>query len=318
MQAVQLEDRIMEEQKKISDLSGWNEAEYYDGINEAGVDGAIVKVINSQNKPDKRLDTHVNGLRKANVPVIGGYNYLYANTNTKAKATAPIFMKMCEDRGIKQAWADIEDACMKNLGSGIVSIIDIYKEQAEKYGLYFGIYTGQYFYNTYIKPYMNKIGDIPLWIARYPSTKEYTVAQTAPSAKGLPTGIDIDGWQYTSKCKIPGVKGYTDLSIWWENQPFISYDQEVFIKENPFTEPIYNVTVGTLGNDANWVLWYLWRFGLLVDSEGKPDQRKIDAVIREEDAELIKTAQRLLGLKQDGIVGKVTRRTWKNTLISSI
>lgn len=303
-------------EKKITDLSGWNPVEDYDGIEKAGVDGAIVKVINSQNKPDKRLDEHVNGLRKANVSVIGGYNYLYANTKAKAKATAPVFMKMCADREIGQAWADIEDVCMKNLGSGIVDIIQIYREEAAKYNLYFGIYTGQYFFNTYIKPYLKKIGEVPFWIARYPSAKDYTVTQEAPTSKGLPNGIDIDGWQYTSKCVIPGVKGYTDLSVWWEEQPFVTFEPEIFIKENPFTEPIYNVTLDTLGNDANWVLWYLWRFGLLVDTNGKPDQQKIDAVIREEDVELIKEAQRRLGLKPDGIVGKITRRTWKNTLIS--
>ena len=301
-----------EEPKKVSDFAKWNEITDYYKVKKAGVDGAIVKVINSKNSPDGRLDIHVNGLRKAGVPVIGGYNYLYANTISKAKHTAPIFMKMCADRGIKQAWADIEDVCMKNLGSGIADIIKIYKEQAEKYNLYFGVYTGQYFYNTYIKPYVKGIENLPFWIARYPNTKEYTVSKSAPATPGLPNGIDIDGWQYTSKCVIPGVKGYTDLSLWWESAPFVSFSPEVLINVNPFTEPSGNVELGTLGNDANWVLWYLWRFGLLVDSDGRPDQTKIDSVIGKEDVELIKEAQRRLGLKPDGIVGKVTRRTWKN------
>ena len=152
----------LEESKKVIDLAKWNGVTDYNKVKGAGVDGAIVNVINAQKSPDGRLDIHVNGLSKAGVPVIGGYNYLDANTIAKAKQTAPIFMKMCVDRGIKQAWADIEDVCMKNLGSRMADIIKIYKEQAEKYNLYFGVYTGQYFYNTYISKDILHKGASPL------------------------------------------------------------------------------------------------------------------------------------------------------------
>lgn len=303
----------MQKPKKVIDLSKWNVVTDYSAIKRDGVDGAIVKVINGKNSPDGRLDTHVEGLRKAQIPTFAGYNYLYANTESKARTVAHIFFDLCKEKGIKQGWADIEDACMKNLGHIMPKIIDIYRNEAEKRGIYFGIYTGQSFYNSYIKPYISQIGSIPFWIARYPSaTKEYKPTSAPPATPGLPTGIDIDGWQYTSKGVVSGVKGYTDISLWWEESPFVSKSPEITILVNPFTEPTSNVTAGTLGNDANWVLWYLWRFGLLLDVTGAPDQTKVDGMIDRVDCELVKEAQRRLGLTPDGIVGKVTRRTWKN------
>jgi murein L,D-transpeptidase YcbB/YkuD len=69
--------------------------------------------------------------------------------------------------------------------------------------------------------------------------------------------------------------------------------------------------VGTLGNDANWVLWYLWRFGKLLDANGQPDSTQINAVYGKDTAKKVKEVQELLGLKVDGIVGKQTRSIWK-------
>ena len=83
------------------------------------------------------------------------------------------------------------------------------------------------------------------------------------------------------------------------------------IEYNPFTEPSRNVKLGTTGNDANWVLWYLWRFGKLVDKNGNPDSTLINGIITAEVVVLIKDVQSLLGLEADGVVGKCTKAVWK-------
>lgn len=300
--------------KKIVDLSKWNVIKSYAELKNAGVDGAIVKAINSSNGIDGRFAEHCSGLRKANIPIIGAYNYLYANTIGKATAVAPIFMKLCKDQGIKTAWLDIEDACMKNLGSRIADIINIYVRYAKMNDMYVGIYSGSSFYNSYIRPYEYKFeAKLPVWIARYPSSdKEYKPTDTIPSTTWLPTGIDVDGWQYTSKCKIPkACNGYLDLSVWWEDTPFVNLTPSDIIQKNPFTEPTRNVTVGCMGNDANWVLWYLWKFGKLCDSYGNADSTRINGMIGDENYNSIKEVQTILGLEADGIVGKITRSTWK-------
>ncbi len=76
---------------------------------------------------------------------------------------------------------------------------------------------------------------------------------------------------------------------------------------NPYTEPVKNVRRGTTGNDAKWVQWCLWRFGLLEESG-------IDGIIGAKSERAVRTAQARLGLISDGIVGKVTRQAFRNVL----
>ena len=72
---------------------------------------------------------------------------------------------------------------------------------------------------------------------------------------------------------------------------------------NPYPEPAQNVRIGTTGNNARWVQWCLWRFGLLAKSG-------IDGVIGSKSVAAIKVAQKRLGLNDDGIVGEITRSTF--------
>ena len=76
---------------------------------------------------------------------------------------------------------------------------------------------------------------------------------------------------------------------------------------NPYPEPVQTVRFGTNGNNAKWVQWCLWRFGLL-------DKSEIDGVIGAQSISAIKIAQKRLGLNDDGIVGEITRRFFKNVL----
>lgn len=79
---------------------------------------------------------------------------------------------------------------------------------------------------------------------------------------------------------------------------------------NPYTEPAQNVRRGTTGNDAKWVQWCLWRFGLLEESG-------IDGIIGAKSEAAIKESQARLGAKPDGIVGKVTRKVYKSALVKT-
>ena len=93
--------------------------------------------------------------------------------------------------------------------------------------------------------------------------------------------------------------------MWYSDRPVCNTETMIPVEYNPFTEPVRNVTIGITGNDANWVLWYLWRFGKITDVT------LIDGIITAEVVVLIKEVQSLLGLKADGIVGKNTRAVWK-------
>lgn len=290
--------------EKGIDIAKWNKIKDYHAVKMAGVGFAIVKVINSQNKPDSRFHEHVRGLNSAGIPIKGGYTYSYANTEEKAKRAADAFVKVGAPKGVKTMVLDLEDASMMDLGSKILKIIDIYRQTAQEAGMDFLIYTGAQFYNPFLKPYIREIADIPIWWARYPLSKEFTPTTPTPDSKYLPTGMDITGWQYTSKGVIPDASGYVDLNVWYKDEPAQNTKYEISVAHNPFVEPIANVKNGTSGNDARWVQWYLWRFGLLRKEE-------IDGIIGPLSVAAIQEAQRRLGLAADGIVGKVTRATWK-------
>lgn len=290
-------------EKKVSDWAKWNEI-IYQAAKDAGIEAVILKVINAKNKPDGRFYEHVAGCNSVGLPVIAGYTYSYANTEDKAKKAASAFVEVGASKGIDTMALDLEDKSMMGLGSKIIPIINIYRETAQAAGMDFLIYTGASYYTPCLKPYAREIADIPIWWARYPFTKEYTPATPPPDGKYLPSGIDIVGWQYTSKGIISEKSGYVDLNVWYKDEPTHNTKYEIAVQHNPFVEPIGNVRLGTRGNDALWVQWYLWRFGLL----GKDE---IDGIIGKKSDVGIREAQRRLGLAVDGVVGKVSRVLWK-------
>lgn len=293
----------MEKVKKASDWAKWNRINYKAALN-AGIEAVILKVINASNKPDERFYEHVAGCNSVGLPIIAGYTYSYANTDNKAKKSSDAFVSVGAPKGIDTMVLDLEDKSMMELGSKIISIINIYRETARAAGMDFLIYTGAQYYNPYLKPYAREIADIPIWWARYPLSKEFTPATPIPDSKYLPAGISVVGWQYTSKGVIPGVSGYVDLNAWYRDEPMENFSCEIAVQYNPFIEPTANVKIGKTGNDAMWVQWYLWRFGLLQKDE-------IDGIIGQKSDAAIRGAQRILGLAVDGIVGKATRATWK-------
>lgn len=293
------------------DIAKWNKITNYQSVKNAGVEFAIVKVINASNQPDSRFHEHISGLNSAGVPITGGYTYSYANTVEKAKKAADAFVETGKPKGIDTMWLDLEDNAVKGLGSNIVNIINTYKMFADSTNMGFGIYTGAQYYNPYLKPYAKEIADIPIWWARYPFTKDYTITSDAPDSKYLPEGMEIAGWQYSSKGIINGINGYVDLNIWYAREVIKNVSKEIPVEYNPFTEPTANVAVGKTGNDASWVQWYLWRFGKLVDNTGQADSTQINGLFEEDTKRQVMEVQVLLGLQADGIVGKITRATWK-------
>lgn len=298
-------EQIQDCPKRI-DVSRWNLPDY-DKVKKAGINSAIVKVNNAGNKPDERFYEHVKGFRNAGIDVKDGYNYTYANTEPKAQRASDSFVNIALPQGIDFMWLDLEDACMRGLGSKILNIINIYRETAEQAGMRFGIYTGASFYNPCLKPYEEELKGIPFWWARYPSKADIKLTDSVPDPKNLPRNLELDGWQYSSTLRIDGCKGCLDVSVWFEGNTFSNEQEAIPVEYNPFDEPVGNVMLGTMGEAACWVRWYLWRFGKF----GNVDGSVVYGMITEDIVVLIKEAQELLGLKPDGVVGKRTKSVWK-------
>lgn len=192
------------------DVSSYQGVINWGKVAAAGVQFAILKVIRKDLNPDKRFEANYTGCTEANIPVQGVYNYSYATTVEKAKSDAAKVLEILAGRK-PMVWLDVEDNCQKGLGEALINIINTYGDVIRGAGLEFGVYTGLAFYNTYIKPYADKLSH-PFWIARYPSSKEMAITDNPADSKRPDILHLLHGWQYTSEGSVPGISGNVDLN----------------------------------------------------------------------------------------------------------
>lgn len=193
------------------DVAKWNGNIDWNKVKAAGVEFAVLKVIDKSNKTEASFVRNYAAAVAVGMPV-DVYNYLYTITEAAAREAARAVVNALAGRKIGKVWADAEDACLKNKGIQLIRILNTYKEVIEAAGYEFGVYTGLSFYNSYIKPYKAYI-DCDFWIARYPSTKDMTITMDPVASKKPSISHNLWGWQYSSKGKISGISGYVDLDI---------------------------------------------------------------------------------------------------------
>lgn len=193
------------------DVAKWNGNIDWNKVKAAGVEFAVLKVINKSNKTEEAFVRNYAGAAAEGLP-IDVYNYLYTITETAARTAARAAVNTLAGRKVGKVWADAEDTCLKNKGIKLIRILNAYKEVIEAAGYEFGVYTGLSFYNSYIKPYKDYI-DCEFWIARYPSTKDMTITMDPPASKKPAICHNLWGWQHSSRGKVPGISGYVDLDI---------------------------------------------------------------------------------------------------------
>ena len=193
------------------DVAKWNGNIDWNKVKAAGVEFAVLKVINKSNKTEDAFVRNYAGAAAQGLP-IDVYNYLYTTTEAAAREAAKAVVNALAGRKIGKVWADAEDACLKNKGIQLIRILNSYKAVIEAAGYEFGVYTGLSFYNSYIKPYKAYI-DCDFWIARYPSTRNMTIAMDPPASKKPAICHNLWGWQHSSRGRVPGISGYVDMDI---------------------------------------------------------------------------------------------------------
>ncbi len=193
------------------DVAKWNGNIDWNKVKAAGVEFAVLKVIDKSNKTEASFVRNYAAAVAVGMPA-DVYNYLYTITEAAAREAARAVVNAIAGRKIGKVWADAEDACLKNKGIQLIRILNTYKAVIEAAGYEFGVYTGLSFYNSYIKPYKAYI-DCDFWIARYPSTKDMTITMDPVASKKPSISHNLWGWQYSSKGKISGISGYVDLDI---------------------------------------------------------------------------------------------------------
>ena len=212
------ERRIYMSKVKCVDVSSWNENIDWSRVKAAGLTHAILKVIRRDFEPDKQFENNWKGCQLAGVHICGVYNYVYTPTVEEAIAAAKRVLEVLDGRKVT-VWMDVEDECMRNLGSELIDIIKAYKGVIEEAGYQFGVYTGLSWYGSYIAPYADEeILNCRYWIARYNLGYEQMDVNEEPDQNKKPdVARYLAGWQYTSSGNVDGIEGAADLSEFYEH-----------------------------------------------------------------------------------------------------
>lgn len=199
--------------RKGIDVSSYQGTIDWKKVKGDGIDFAILKVIRKDLNPDKQFEANWKGCEAVGMPIHGVYNYSYATTTEKARTDAQKVLSILGNRK-PRVYLDVEDSCQKNLGRLLIDIINTYADVILGAGLEFGVYTGYWFYNTFIRPYGGVSYPLyvlyPLWLARYGDNDGKLNEAYKPSTDGMV------GWQFTSRAKVAGISGNVDMNIWYE------------------------------------------------------------------------------------------------------
>ena len=226
--------------KKGIDVSSYQGTVDWKKVKKAGIKFAILKIIRKDLQPDKQFEKNWKGCESAGVPIQGVYNYTYATTTAKAVKDAKSVVEVLAGRKT-MVWLDVEDHCLEGLGKTLIDIINVYADVIKGAGLEFGVYTGQYFYNTYIKPY----GGVtyPLWIARYGKNNGEVDEKYKPQIPGMM------GWQYSSRGSVDGVSGNVDMNLWYAD--IVKGKEEPVAKTKTVEQLAAEVLDGVWGNGVD-------------------------------------------------------------------
>ena len=221
------------------DVSSYQGVIDWKKVKKSGVEFSILKVIRKDLNPDKQFENNYKGCVDNGVVVQGVYNYSYATTVIKAISDAKKVLDILGDRKV-MVWLDVEDKCQEGLGKNLIDIINAYGNVITNAGLQFGVYTGQYFYNRYIKPYGGV--SCPLWIARYGKNNGKMQECYKPNIQNM------IGWQYSSRGKVSGIVGNVDMNVWYS-------DICVNVKAETKEETVVKKTVDELAKEVMDGVW---------------------------------------------------------------
>lgn len=201
-------------------------------VKAAGCNFAILRSVRHSGKPDKQFSANVAGCRVQRIPY-EVYKYTYALTPTQAVEEAQQVVSLLRSHGLTcRVWWDVEDNSLRSLNNGVLTgLIQSAADVITGAGLEFGIYTGKSFYEEGV--FNTGAFVCPFWVARYPSSGYYTLADNPPADKYKPAPSQpLVAWQYTSKGRVDGISGVVDLNVcyipFWETQAPEYYLQDIW------------------------------------------------------------------------------------------
>lgn len=201
-------------------------------VKAAGCDFAILRSTVKSGAADKQFAANVAGCVTWDIPM-EVYKYTYALTPTQAVVEAQQVVSLLRSHGLTcRVWWDVEDNSLRALNKGVLTgLIQSAADIITSAGFEFGIYTGKSFYEE--KVFDTDAFDCPMWIARYPNSGYFNIADNPPADKYKPAPSQpLVAWQYTSKGRVDGITGPVDLNIcyipFWETQAPEYYLQDIW------------------------------------------------------------------------------------------
>lgn len=197
-------------------MLGIDISEYQDSVNwdvvKNSVDYVILRDGYGYSTTDKMFSSHVNGAKKAAIPIVGIYHFSYSLTPEDARIEAEFAMKKFDEAGLDKNNAviffDFEDDSIRyakqnsvTIGaSECIAITKAFCDTLKSKGYRYGVYFNNNFYNNYY----NKGKGIPegaiTWYADYRSNPTKSIIKAT------------DLFQYSSTGKIDGIKGNVDVN----------------------------------------------------------------------------------------------------------
>lgn len=183
---------------------------FYQTMKAGGINSVVVKVSEGQTYVDPAASVNVANAKQAGM-IVNAYHYAHFTSNAQAKSEAQWFDKKLKLVGFDKqkdgyVVVDVEDGSLESVGaSNLTEYTNTFISTMKSLGYSkVDLYTGNSFYNTYLKPGQLAV-DKP-WLARYPLYPK----------TGQPTPVWYNGqkgaWQWSSTYKFAGIPGYFDVS----------------------------------------------------------------------------------------------------------
>lgn len=184
------------------DVSQWQGVIDWAKVKGAGIEFAIIRALRGSLETDPQFETNFTGARNHGIAV-GVYKYSYATTVDFAKAEAEAVIKLLAGRQLEaKIWFDMEDECQRTLDKSLLyQIVKTFIDTISAAGYQVGIYCNTYWYNSILTDEIRNLTN-NWWLAQWGDNK--------PSF-----GLELTGWQYSSKGKINGIGGNVDLDNYY-------------------------------------------------------------------------------------------------------
>lgn len=140
----------------------------------------------------------------------GVYIFIGRSSITQPEADAKALLGHLADRPLEYGiWLDYESEFLRKEGKNkIEKLTKIYVDAFRAAGYHVGIYCNKDWYTNVIPETLK--GDLDFWIARYPKND---IGVYNPSSTLKPSYTQAVAWQYSSKGRVDGIKGYVDLDV---------------------------------------------------------------------------------------------------------